>query len=151
MKKLILLSILSVSAKGFTAENIHRLGGYYENDGKKYAVCISLFETVWFSRGVKALNGYMTFATEYFGEVPMSPPGFSLSGNQVEPSGSFVFAVSDQNNSSESNPDLMSKVTSMELKGDNLQNLSLIHENRTLVFKLRNLEEKEDCSLSRPK
>ena len=61
MKKLILSTLILFSSISYGSENLHRLGGHYENKGKKFAVCISLLETFWSSRGVKAFNGYMSF------------------------------------------------------------------------------------------
>jgi hypothetical protein len=152
MKQLIAVSFLvsMLSVNSFGSENIHRLGGYYTNQGKKFAVCISLFENFWFSRGVKAYSGYMTYAIDYINDVPLSPPGFALAGNVSNSTNEVIIAIFDQNNPSSENPDLMVGSTKSYLKGKDLTSLSIDQGGTIIPLILKELSQEEECSLSRP-
>ena len=142
----LIVSLFNVSALADTPEKLHRFKGYFVSSGNKYPVCVSILEHLVVARGITAFSGYMEYATNFFNDVPVGPPSFSLLGNFTY-NGHVIFSLFDRNNSSPENEDLFVKVTDMTISGEGLEKLTLKQGNIELPLLLTRLLNDEVCSL----
>lgn len=144
----LIVSLSSITAEGSAVEKLHCFKGYFVSEGTKYPVCVALFEHFVVSRGIIAFSGYMEYAIQFFGDVPLDPPSFSVLGNRTY-DGKLIFSVFDRNNSSPDNMDLFVKTTDMSITGENWERLTLKQGNIQFPMTLLPLGDNEVCALQK--